>query len=182
MQLVIPAAKTIDRLDGLVNNAGIIDGFAPLGETDDGLWQQVMAVNVDAPFRLTRALLPLLLLSPAASVVNVVSIAAVRGSSCGTAYTTSKHALLGMTRSAAFFYGPRGVRFNAVAPGGVKTNIGGEIRSPWAYEQVMTLAKASGLEAATPEALASAITFLLSRDGTNINGALLASDGGWSAI
>lgn len=176
------ATACAGRLDGLVNNAGIIDGFAPLGETDDALWQQVMAVNLDAPFRLARALLPLLLDSPAASVVNVASVAALRGSACGTAYTTSKHALIGMTRSAAFFYGPKGVRFNAVAPGGVATGIGGEVRSEWGAARVMAVAAATAPPMATSEQLAAPICWLLSRDSDNVCGAVLAADGGWSAI
>lgn len=170
------------RLDGRVNNAGIIDGYAPLGETDDALWRQVMAVNLDGPFRLTRALLPLLLQAPAASVVNVDSEAALRGSACGTAYTTSKHALLGLTRSAAFFYGPKGVRFNAVAPGAVATNIGGPVRSEWAQARSMDIIRAVAPPQAAPEQLAAPICWLLSRDSDNVCGTVLAADGGWSAV
>lgn len=170
------------RLDGLVNNAGVIDGFTPLGDTGDALWQRVMAINVDAPFRLTRALLPLLLESPAASVVNVASVAALRGSACGTAYTTSKHALVGMTRSAAFFYGPRGVRFNLVAPGGVDTNIDVTTLSEWGAARVQEVASAIAPPSATTAQLAAPICWLLSRDSDNVCGTVLAADGGWSAI
>lgn len=169
-------------LDGLVNNAGIIDGWAPLGETDDANWRRVMAVNLDAPFRLTRALLPLLLKSPVASVVNVASEAALRGSACGTAYTTSKHAIVGMTHSAAFFYGPQGVRFNAVAPGAVKTNIEGRTISEWGFKRVMEVGSVATPPPTEPERLAAPICYLLSRDSADVNGTVLQANVSWAVV
>ena len=91
------AAACGDVLDGLVNNAGINDGFTPLDEVTDALWDQILAINLTAPFKLTRALLPALQRSPQGAIVNVSSEAGLRGSCSGTAYTVSKHALLGLT-------------------------------------------------------------------------------------
>ena len=115
------AAACGDVLDGLVNNAGINDGFTPLDEVTDALWDQILAINLTAPFKLTRALLPALQRSPQGAIVNVSSEAGLRGSCSGTAYTVSKHALLGLTRSIAVLYDTP--RCNAIAPGGVATNI-----------------------------------------------------------
>ncbi|MCD9095390.1 SDR family oxidoreductase [Luteimonas fraxinea] len=165
-------------LDGLVNNAGIIDGFTALGDTSDTLWARVMDVNLNAPFKLTREALPMLQRSGAASVVNVASEAGLRGSTCGTAYTTSKHALIGMSKSAAFFY--PGVRVNVVAPGAVATNIVGTVASEWAYARAQAVNTAIGPPQAQSDQVAASITFLLSRDATNLTGAVLPSDGGWS--
>ena len=117
------AAACGDVLDGLVNNAGINDGFTPLDEVTDALWDQILAINLTAPFKLTRALLPALQRSPQGAIVNVSSEAGLRGSCSGTAYTVSKHALLGLTRSIAVLYDTP--RCNAIAPGGVATNIDG---------------------------------------------------------
>ena len=110
----------------------------------------------------------------------VVGGEALRGNASGNAYTASKHAVVGLTRSAAFMYGPHGIRVNAVAPGGVATGIpfpptvseAGSARLRPFQGQIPTVA--------TAEELAASITFLLSDDAVNINGAVLASDGGWS--
>ena len=87
------------------------------------MWDRVMGVNVTGAFKLTRAVLPAMMAAGAGSVVNIASEAGLRGSASGNAYTTSKHAVIGLTRSAAFMYGPHGIRVNAVAPGGVATGI-----------------------------------------------------------
>ncbi|MPY66478.1 SDR family oxidoreductase [Deinococcus sp. SDU3-2] len=177
IEAIVAAAG--DRLDGLANVAGITDDMTPLHEVSDAVWSRVMAVNVDGPFRLTRAALPLMLAAGGGSVVNVASEASLRGSAAGLAYTTSKHAVVGMTRSAAFMYGPSGVRVNAVAPGGVATGITANFASPLGQQRLGPFL-ALIPPVALPEHLAASITFLLSDDGVNINGAVLPSDGGWS--
>jgi NAD(P)-dependent dehydrogenase (short-subunit alcohol dehydrogenase family) len=98
------------------------------------------------------------------------------------AYTASKHAVNGLTKSTAFFYQSRGIRANAVVPGGVITNIEGAFRSEQAAAIVGPVLQATLPSVATAEQVASAITFLLSGDAANINGAILPCDGGWSAI
>ncbi|MCU1474228.1 SDR family NAD(P)-dependent oxidoreductase [Amnibacterium sp.] len=170
-----------DRIDGLANVAGIMDDMTPLHEVSDGVWRRVFAVNVDGAFRLTRAVLPLMIAARAGSIVNVASEAGLRGSAAGLAYTASKHAVVGMTRSSAFMYAPLGIRVNAVAPGPVATNIGASFASDLGRERV-GLAMAVLPPVAQPEQLAASITFLLSDDGTNVNGAILPSDGGWSVV
>ncbi|MCV5597637.1 SDR family oxidoreductase, partial [Escherichia coli] len=92
--------------DGLANIAGIMDGMVPLHELEDQLWEKVMAVNVTGTFALTRAVLPAMLEAGRGAIVNVTSEAGLRGSAAGTAYTASKHAVVGMTRSAAVLYAP----------------------------------------------------------------------------
>lgn len=169
------------RLDGLANIAGIMDGFLPVGELDDETWERVMRVNVTAPMRLTRAALPLLIESGSGSIVNVASEAALRGSAAGAAYTASKHAVIGLTKSTAFMYGPQGVRANAMAPGAVATNIEAAVRSEFAAGRIFPVMQAIGSPVAEAERLAAAITLMLSEDSLNINGAILPSDGGWSA-
>lgn len=111
------------RVDALANVAGIMDNFAPIHEINDEIWDRVFQVNVTALMRLTRAVVPLMLEAGSGSVVNVSSEAGLRGSAAGAAYTASKHAVNGLTKNAAVMYGPRGLRFNAVAPGATITNI-----------------------------------------------------------
>jgi NAD(P)-dependent dehydrogenase (short-subunit alcohol dehydrogenase family) len=88
--------------------------------------------------------------------------------------------MIGLTRSAAFMYGPRGIRVNAVAPGGVATGIPMPAHVSEAGAARLQPFQAAIPGVATAEQLAASITFLLSDDGVNINGAILPSDGGWS--
>ncbi|QUH03613.1 SDR family oxidoreductase [Saccharopolyspora erythraea] len=169
-----------DRVDGLANIAGVVDDFSPIHEVSDEVWQRVFAVNVDGMFRLTRAVVPSMLAAGGGSIVNIASEAALRGNAAGVAYTASKHAVVGITRSSAFMYGPQGVRVNAVAPGGVATGMG----SGGAASEFGRRRTGDFLDLVPPIAtarqLAASITFLLSDDGVNISGAVLPSDGGWS--
>jgi NAD(P)-dependent dehydrogenase (short-subunit alcohol dehydrogenase family) len=169
-----------DRIDALANVAGVNDDFSPVHETSDAVWDRTIGINLTGGFKLTRAVLPVMLAAGTGSIVNVASEAGLRGNASGTAYTVSKHGVVGLTRSAAFMYGPQGIRVNAVAPGGVATGIpmpahpseAGTARLTPFQQQIPTIA--------TAEQLAASITFLLSDDGVNINGAVLPSDGGWS--
>ncbi|WP_243077178.1 SDR family NAD(P)-dependent oxidoreductase [Microbacterium sp. SS28] len=170
------------QVDGLANVAGIMDGFEPTAEIDDATWDRVLAVNLTAMMRLTRAVLPGMVERGRGSIVNVGSEAGQRGSAAGTPYTTSKHAVNGFTRSTAFFYTPKGVRCNAVAPGPVATNIEAPFRSEWAQQRLGPLFQTNIPAVARPEELASAIAWLLSDDASNVSGSVLSVDGGWAAI
>jgi NAD(P)-dependent dehydrogenase (short-subunit alcohol dehydrogenase family) len=176
------AAGAGGNVDALANVAGIMDGFLPLTEIDDETWERVFAVNVTSMMRLTRAVLPVMLEAGGGAIVNVSSEASLRGSAAGVAYTASKHAVNGLTKSTAFFYQSQGIRANAVVPGGVLTNIEGAFRSERAAALVGPVLQATLPSVATAEQVAPAITFLLSDDAANINGAILPCDGGWSSI
>lgn len=169
-----------ERIDALANVAGINDDFSPLHETTDAMWDRVMGVNVTGAFKLSRAVLPAMIAAGAGSIVNIASEAGLRGSASGNAYTTSKHAVIGLTRSAAFMYGPQGIRVNAVAPGGVATGIPFPANVSEAGQARLAPFQGAIPTLATAEQLAASITFLLSDDGVNLNGVILPSDGGWS--
>ena len=169
-----------DRIDALANIAGIMDDMTPVGDVTDAVWDRVFRVNVTGTMKLMRAVIPAMLAQGGGSIVNTSSEASLRGSSAGAAYTASKHAVVGLTKSSAFMYGPSGIRVNAVAPGAVITNIEAKFNSPLGADRVR-----AGMAVMTPpvaaDRLAASITFLLSDDGVNVNGQNLASDGGWSA-
>ncbi|WNM23722.1 SDR family NAD(P)-dependent oxidoreductase [Demequina capsici] len=169
------------KVDALANVAGIMDNMTPLHEVSDEIWNRVFAVNVTGLMKLSRAVIPLMLDAGRGSIVNIASEAGLRGSAAGAAYTASKHAVVGLTKSSAFMYGPSGLRVNAVAPGGVITNIEARFDSPLGEERVMG-ALAVSPPPTTADQLAASITFLLSDDGVNLNGVILPSDGGWSAV
>lgn len=179
VERIIAAAG--ERIDGLANVAGVMDDFSPLHELDDATWERAFRINVDGLMRLTRAALPSMLVAGSGSIVNVASEASLRGNAAGVAYTASKHAVLGITRNTAFMYGPSGIRVNAVAPGGVLTGISSSVGSMSEFGRERT-GGFIGLmpPVATAPQLAASITFLLSEDGVNLNGAILPSDGGWS--
>lgn len=169
-----------ERIDGLANIAGIMDDMTPVGEVSDAVWERVFRVNVTGTMKLMRAVIPTMLAQGSGSIVNTSSEASLRGSSAGAAYTASKHAVVGLTKSSAFMYGPSGIRVNAVAPGAVITNIEASFTSQLGADRVRA-AMAIMAPPVTADRLAASITFLLSDDGVNVNGQNLASDGGWSA-
>lgn len=168
-----------ERIDGLANIAGIMDGMTPLHEVEDALWRRVFSVNVDGTFALSRAVLPAMLAQGRGSVVNIASEASLRGNAAGTAYTASKHAVVGITKSAAFLYGPSGIRTNAVAPGPTATAIEGTMASDFGRERLAPFFSLIP-PVVSADTMAASITWLLSDDSANVNGIVLASDGGWS--
>jgi len=180
VQTVLAAAE--GRVDVLANIAGIMDGFLPAAEVDDATWDRVMAVNVTSLMRLMRATLPLMVQAKKGAIINIASEASLRGSAGGFAYTTSKHAVIGMTRSAAFMYAKDGVRVNAIAPGGVRTSIEAPMKSALAMARQGPLLASLVPPPTAAEDIAAAIAFLASDEARNINGAILTSDGGWSSI
>lgn len=170
---------TGDAVHGLANVAGVMDNMTPLHEMSDEIWNKVMNVNLNGMMKLSRAVLPLMLASHNGTIVNVGSEASLKASMAGTAYTVSKHAVMGLTKSMAFMYGPSGIRTNMVAPGAVMTNIEASFASDLGAERVNSILATMPAPAEASH-LAASICFLLSDDSVNINGAVLPSDGGWS--
>jgi len=170
------------KVDILINNAGIMDGFLPLVELDDDTWERVMAVNMTSMMRLCRAAIPHMLQAGHGAIVNLSSEAALR-TCAGIAYTVSKYAVVGLTRHIAAMYETHGIRCNAVAPGAVRTNVGGNFRSEMAAQRLGPIMAATTPEMAEPELLARAICFLADDHGAKyINGVILPVDAGWSVI
>ncbi|MBB5167851.1 SDR family NAD(P)-dependent oxidoreductase [Mycobacterium sp. AZCC_0083] len=174
-------ASAGDRIDGVASVAGIFDGWLPPGEVDDKTWDNVMELNVTVPMRLTRAVLPTMIRAGKGALVFTSSEAGLRSSVSGAAYTTSKHALHGFVKSVAYYYGPTGVRSNAVAPGAVQTAMDIEFRSKFAKERAAT-AIATATQVVEPEVVTRAMLWLLSDDSDNVNGVIMPTDNGWSTF
>ncbi|MFB9307867.1 NAD(P)-dependent dehydrogenase (short-subunit alcohol dehydrogenase family) [Agromyces hippuratus] len=170
------------RVDILANIAGIMDGVLPADEVDDATWQRVFDINVTAVLRTTRAVVPLMRERGAGAIVNIASEASFRGSVGGAAYTASKHAVAGLTKSTAFMYGPQGIRTNAVAPGAVVTGLDVSWRSEYGAARTGPVLQATMSAPTSAEQIAGTVAWLASDEAANINGVILASDGGWSAV
>ncbi|KAI1260423.1 NAD(P)-binding protein [Xylariaceae sp. FL1019] len=113
------------RVDMLINNAGIMDKFDAAGTTDLDLWNQVINVNLTGAFLCTKAAVNVFEAQTpvGGTIINIASIAALRGLNAGAAYTVSKHGLLGLMRNTAGFYGPKGIYSVAFLMGAMETNI-----------------------------------------------------------
>jgi NAD(P)-dependent dehydrogenase (short-subunit alcohol dehydrogenase family) len=185
------AVAELGPIDVLANVAGVGDtaGSEGIEGITDERWAKVLAINLGGPFYMCRAILPAMAERGRGSIVNVSSLAGrSKSANGGLAYTASKAGVLGLTRHLAFDYGPRGVRVNAICPGGVDTPMlragsadaaasEKEARTRTeriaAYRWFMPIKRLSA-----PEEQAAAIAFLASDEASYINGVALDVNGG----
>ncbi len=170
----------------LVNNAGVMDDFSPVGSLTDELWQRVMSINVDGPMRLMRAVIPTMLAAHAGSIINIASIGGLNGARAGAAYTTSKHALIGLSKNTGYLYAKDGIRCNAIAAGAMDTDIASTIDfahlpEPQMFNERIAPGMALNPRSSNPLEVAQLALFLASDEASFVNGATLTADGGWTA-
>ncbi|GLZ41341.1 SDR family oxidoreductase [Actinokineospora sp. NBRC 105648] len=186
--IVAALLERFGRLDNVVANAGG-HGLGTATDTDDAGWQKAIEVNLTSAFVTIRESLPALSVR-GGSVVLVSSLAGLFSGPAVAGYVTTKHGLIGLTRSIARDYGKHGVRANAVCPGWVRT--------PMADEQMDELGSGKGIDRAAayelvtentplgrpaePEEIASVIAFLASSDAAIVSGAVVTADAGASAV
>ncbi|KAJ5748646.1 uncharacterized protein N7511_010342 [Penicillium nucicola] len=181
------------RIDALLNIAGIMDHNQSADSVVDSVWDRCIAVNLTAPVRLMREVLPIMREQKSGSIVNVASKAALSGAVSGVAYTASKHGLIGVTKNVAWRFKHEGIRCNAICPGGVSNDTGilkdldinAFDRDALAVMSPIHAAHSSDKEkgyAITPEDVASSLLFLISPASRRINGAVIPIDNAWSTI
>lgn len=171
--LVAQTLQRFGRLDFAVNSAGVGHN-GPVLETDAAAFDRVMKTNVFGTFFAMRAELKAMLATGGGAIVNVASIAGVRGFPNLSAYAASKHAVVGLTRSAALEYATRGIRINAIAPGTTDTELLARLPGPVRDK----LAAATAMQRlAMPGEIARGILYLL-LDATYSTGMVLSADGG----
>ncbi|RCX13557.1 NAD(P)-dependent dehydrogenase (short-subunit alcohol dehydrogenase family) [Fontibacillus phaseoli] len=180
--LIDTTVQNYGTVDILVNNAGIMDGMEPAGEINDDKWERVFAINTTSVMRSTRKVLPIFLEKKKGVIVNVASAGGLNGARAGATYTASKHAVVGFTKNTGYMYATEGIRCNAIAPGGVETNIGASMNgiSQFGFGK-QQLGMAINPRVGKPEEIAKVALFLASDDSSFVNGTVITADAGWTA-
>jgi 3alpha(or 20beta)-hydroxysteroid dehydrogenase len=177
---VAAATERFGRIDGLVNNAGILR-FNELVSTPLEEFQAVVRVNQVGCFLGIKAVAPEIEAAGGGTIVNTASYTALTGMAYVGAYTASKHAILGLTRVAALELAGRGIRVNAVCPGAVDTPMSSpEGADPGAVEELYRTLVPLG-RVGRPEEVARLALFLTGEDSSYITGQPFVIDGGWLA-
>ena len=159
----------------LVNNAGIAEQHQFQDITED-FWRRIFAVNVDGAYHTIQAVLPAMLHEKRGCIINTSSIWGQRGASCEAAYSATKAALIGLTRSLAMELAPSGIRVNCVAPGVIRTDMVEVLGA----DTLRSLAEETPVgRLGTPEDIANAVAFLADDRASFLTGQVLTADGGF---
>jgi NAD(P)-dependent dehydrogenase (short-subunit alcohol dehydrogenase family) len=173
--------QRFDRLDFLVNNAGIDIETVPTPEWQDGPLHRTIDVDIKGTYHCMRHAITRMLPRRAGSIVNIGSVAALVGTATRPAYAASKHAVVGLTRTASLQFGPDNIRTNVVCPGGTRTDLLERVMTdnPELREQILSSNPMRRL--AEPSEIADAVAWLVSPRSSFVNGAVIPVDGGYTA-
>lgn len=174
--LVEAAVAAFGKLDILCNIAGL-GGTTPVAEETEAHWKLVMNVNINGPFFLSQAALPHLLAAKG-NIVNISSTAGLIGQAYMASYCASKHALIGLTKTMALEFGRKGLRVNAVCPGGTNTAFLKTFSVPEGGDADLLARSGLLAEFAEPDDIANMVCFAASAEAKFVNGAILSVDGG----
>jgi 3-oxoacyl-[acyl-carrier protein] reductase len=172
---IAKAVRTAGSIEILVNNAGIAGKAAPIWEQSDSDWLRVMDLNINAPFYMCRAVLPHMRTKGYGRIVNIASIAGKEGNPNMVAYSASKAAIIGLTKSIAKEVAIEGICINAVAPAVIRTKILEQLTPAQVDYMVQRIPmKRTG----QPEEVAAVVHFLASRDCSFVTGQCYDVSGG----
>ena len=162
------------KIDILLNNAGItIDGL--LTKMDEESWEKVLSVNLSGVFKCTKAVVPSMLEQGSGVILNASSVVGIHGNIGQTNYAATKAGVIGLTKSWAKEFGPKGIRVNAVAPGFISTDMTAKV--PQKILDMME-SKTPLRRLGTADDIALAYLYLASEDASYVNGTILSVDGG----
>lgn len=175
--------KMHGRLDAAFNNAGILGAVGTaLVDLEEQDWDRVLAVNLKSVWLCMKYQIPPMLAAGRGAIVNMSSLMGLQAAPFNIAYGAAKHGVLGATRSAAAFYGSRGIRINAVCPGTVDTDLAATIAARLGSDAPARAALNPMHRSALPEEIANTVVWLCADAASFINGAAIAIDGGQSIV
>ncbi|MED4752540.1 SDR family NAD(P)-dependent oxidoreductase [Brevibacillus choshinensis] len=169
---VATAIETYGSIDVFFNNAGVLGAPALLADQTEEMFDWIISVNLKGVFLGLKHVVKIMEQQQSGVIVNTSSAAGIESCPHLGVYSASKHGVVGLTRTAAVEYGPKGIRINAICPGGVLTNMtkGMEMNNP---EQ-----NGPSRRPATPDEIANVVRFLVSDEASYMNGAIIPVDGG----
>jgi meso-butanediol dehydrogenase / (S,S)-butanediol dehydrogenase / diacetyl reductase len=178
-RMVQATVERYGRIDVLFNNAGVL-AFGTVTDTDESIWDRVMAVNVKGTYLCSKYVIPHMIAGGGGSIINASSSTGAHDANANTAaYVASKGAVTLLTRCMAIDYAPHGIRVNSIAPGPTDTPMLRDALSPEALEQFAATFPMGRL--GTPRELANAVLFLASDEASFVTGLTMAVDGGQTA-
>ena len=188
---VAAAVRELGSLGIMVNAAGILDGYESAEGMTPALWERVIGINLTGSFYGSKRALAEMLPRGRGRIINIASVAGLVGSGGGTAYTASKHGVVGLTRQLAITYAARGVTVNAICPGAIQTGLRAnstrilgadapEMRGVGGDEAAVRAITPAGRRG-TLEEVAAAACYLASEEADYVTGHTLVIDGGWTA-
>ena len=191
-RLVSGAIGRHGRLDVMVNNAGVFDGFASVLETSEALWDRVIDINLKGQFNGCKRALQHMVPQGYGRIVNIASVGGLKGGADGASYTASKFGIIGLTKQIAVTYGRNGVTANAICPGVIQTQIRansaavlgsvapdmqqGVGADPDGYKRFVPAERRG-----QPDEVAAMALYVASAKAGYVNGQALVIDGGWCA-
>lgn len=167
------AVDHFGTIDILYNGAGILDNYDSIQDTDESLFDQVILLNLKAPWLATKYVVPYMIQQGSGVIINIASQATAMVGVGGTPYMSSKYGLVGMTRQLAHELGPKGIKVNVLSPGFIDTPMTESITDK-------RLEKSPLGRPGKPEEIAKTALFLASSDSDYIQGINLIQDGGWT--
>mgnify|MGYP002626325567 FL=1 len=181
--LVDDAVDKYGRIDILVNNAGADDPitWAPEDVTEEE-YDRVMSVNAKIPFFLSQKVAPIMKKNGGGAIINTASIASTGAGRGPIIYTISKHAILGITRQLAFYYGHDNIRVNCIEPGYIATRMVKEAMKDDSIPFVPLVKSSPAERAGDPSEIAKVAVFLASDDASYLHGSEICADGGFTLI
>lgn len=181
--MIETAIAEFGTLNILVNNAGIMDGFEPVGEITDEKWDRIFDINTKGVmYAMRKAVNYWLDKDQPGTIINTISTGGLNGAHAGVAYGASKHAVVALTKNTAFMYAPKNIRVNGIAPGAVATNISSSMADVSEYGASRTQVTQGVISnVGQSQDIANVALFLGSEESSFVNGTVIVADGGWTA-